>query len=109
MVYYVVQLNLFSKINQNIVNIDRSEQRLNYIIDITMRTRTLILLNKNYVNRTQAQLNTLMNSTIAKMVASATSLNKAQNDLSLSTASLPLDQQEVINPSNVTLFYKPYP
>lgn len=49
-VYYVVQVSLFDKINQNIKNIHNSEQRLSYIIDITLRTRTLTLLNGNYLD-----------------------------------------------------------
>jgi len=31
--------------SQNIKNIHNSEQRLNYIIDITLRTRTLVIAN----------------------------------------------------------------
>ena len=46
-VYYVIQNSLFDKINQNIKNIHNSEERLSFIIDITLRTRTLTLVNKN--------------------------------------------------------------
>lgn len=54
-IYYVIQLSLFGLINQNIKNIHNSESRLNYIIDITLRSRTLILLNNNYLvlNKTE--------------------------------------------------------
>jgi hypothetical protein len=48
-VYYVIQNSLFDKINQNIKNIHNSEERLSYIIDITLRTRTLTLVNQNYL------------------------------------------------------------
>lgn len=40
----MIQISLFDKINQNIHNIHNSESRLSYIIDITLRTRTLTLL-----------------------------------------------------------------
>jgi hypothetical protein len=48
-VFYSIQLSLFDLINQNIKNIHNSEQRLSYIIDITLRSRTLILMNSNYL------------------------------------------------------------
>ena len=48
-VYYAIQMSLFELINQNIKNIHNSESRLSYIIDITLRTRTLILQNNDYL------------------------------------------------------------
>jgi len=51
-VYYIIQISLFNNINQNIKNIHYSEQRLNFIIDINLRIRTLILINRGYIDGT---------------------------------------------------------
>jgi hypothetical protein len=106
-VYYVIQISLYDKINQNIKNIDNSEQRLNYIIDITLRTRTLILVNRGYEKESPANLSALVNSTISELRSAATNLKNAQTDLSLATAKLSVEQLLQINPNNVTLLY-PY-
>lgn len=101
-VYYVIQISLFNKINQNIVNIHNSEKRLGYIIDITLRTRSLTLLSGNYLNfpngttglnssiksnsslgyapnnfTTNPGFQALMNTTIGNLRDSAMSLKKA--------------------------------
>jgi hypothetical protein len=55
-IYYIIQIQLFNNINQNIKNIHNSELRLNYIIDISLRTRTLILQNGNLIDGTSAEL-----------------------------------------------------
>ncbi len=86
---------MFDLINQNIKNIHNSEQRLSYIIDITLRTRTLILMNNDYLtnvidNRTEQAL--LYNATISELRSSATLLKIAQTDLSLKTSSLSIEQ-----------------
>jgi hypothetical protein len=77
-VYYVIQIDLFNKINQNIMNIHNSEQRLNFIIDITLRTRNLILVNENYTMGNRTTLETLVNKTIGDLRKSATDLKNAQ-------------------------------
>jgi hypothetical protein len=59
-VYYVIENSLFTSINANIMNIHNSEQRLNYIIDITLRTRNLILINEQKVDGTPAALSALV-------------------------------------------------
>jgi len=90
-IYYVIQLSLFGLINQNIKNIHNSESRLNYIIDITLRTRTLILLNNDYLDLTTVEKGLLLNTTIDELRQSATELKVAQTDLSLKTSKLSLD------------------
>jgi hypothetical protein len=90
-IYYVIQISLFGLINQNIKNIHNSESRLNYIIDITLRTRTLILLNNDYLVLNQTEKDALLNVTIAELRKSATELKIAQTDLSLKTAKLSSD------------------
>ena len=81
-------MSLFDLINQNIKNIDNSEQRLSYIIDITLRSRTLILQNNDYLFLNQTEKDQLYNVTIAELRNSATELKLAQTDLSLKTASM---------------------
>lgn len=88
MVYYVIQNSLYGNINQNIKNIHNSESRLNQIIDITLRTRTLILMNNNYLNLTDAEKATLLASTITELREAATNLKNSQTDLALRTADL---------------------
>ena len=78
--YYSIQISLFDLINQNIKNIHNSEQRLSYIIDITLRSRTLILMNNDYLtsvrtNRTARDI--LYNITINELRSSATLLKEA--------------------------------
>ena len=70
-------MSLFGLINQNIKNIHNSESRINYIIDITLRTRTLILLNSNYLNLNSSEFGTLLNVTIADLIDSANKLKVA--------------------------------
>jgi hypothetical protein len=81
-------MSLFDLINQNIKNIHNSEQRLSYIIDITLRSRTLILQNNDYLFLNQTEKDQLYNITIAELRNSATELKLAQTDLSLKTASM---------------------
>ena len=66
---------MFGSLNQSIQNIQNSETRVSEIIDITLRTRTLILMNSNqsYMSGNA----TLYNNTIADLVDSATQLNEA--------------------------------
>jgi hypothetical protein len=108
-IYYVIQLSLFGLINQNIKNIHNSESRLNYIIDITLRTRTLILLNNQTLDLNITEQATLRNITISELRNSATELKVAQTDLSLKTSKLSSDQIEKINPPDVRMKYLPYP
>jgi len=92
----VIEISLFNKINQNIVNIQNSEERLGYIIDITLRTRNLTLLNGGFItngnltsNTTVSQVFKLMqNITLIDLRDSAVNLKLAQTDLSLQTASM---------------------
>ena len=76
-VYYVMQIKLFHTINQNIKNIHNSEQRLTYIIDITLRSRTLILMNRGYLQLNSTQNASLYNATISELRSSATNLKVA--------------------------------
>ncbi len=76
-IFYVVRFSLFGLINQNIHNIHNSESRLNYIIDITLRTRTLILVNNNYLVLNDTERAALLNVTISELRNSATALKIA--------------------------------
>lgn len=109
MIFYVIQISLFNLINDNIGNIHNSEERLSYIIDITLRTRTLILLNGGYLELNDTAYADLLNTTLGDLRNSATNLKIAQTELSLATASLSADQLELINPSNIQMLYLPYP
>ncbi len=70
-------MSLFGLINQNIKNIHNSESRLSYIIDITLRTRTLILENAHYLELNSTENATLYNTTINELRSSATALKIA--------------------------------
>jgi len=105
-VYYVIQISLYNNINQNIKNIDNSEQRLNYIIDITLRTRTLVLINEEYKVVAPENMSSVLNNTISELRSAASNLKNAQTDLSYSTATLSEQELEKINPNNVELNYK---
>ena len=76
-VYYVIQISLYDKIKMNINNIHNSEQRLNDIIDITLRTRTMILVNSHYLNVNQTTEQTLINTTITELRRAASNLKIA--------------------------------
>lgn len=109
-VYYVIQNSLFDKINQNIKNIHNSEERLSFIIDITLRTRTLTLVNQNkLIFQNNTENITLLNITTDELRSSARNLKEAQTDLSLKTAYLDDNQLQMINPKDVNLQYKKYP
>ena len=70
---------------------------MSYIIDITLRTRTLTLVNQNMVdfssNRSAlTERASLINTTIQELRASAKNLKEAQTELSLKTAFLSAEQ-----------------
>ncbi len=108
--YYLIQNSLFNKINQNIKNIHYSEERLNFIIDINLRIRTLILMNNDYLEiETQADYDDLLSVTLEELRNSATELKNSQTLLSLKTSTLPQSSLDKINPDNVVLVYKEFP
>lgn len=53
--FYTIQTSSFEKMNLNMGNIHNSEARLHYVIDITLRTRTLVTLNQNMLNLTEQE------------------------------------------------------
>ncbi len=63
--------------NSNIKNIDNSEARLNHIIDITLRSRSLVLINENMINLNPNQRESLIATTKNELISSATLLKKA--------------------------------
>ena len=52
MIYFVIQDNLINDIKKNSSNINDSEFRQNYMIDINSRVRTLVMINENLLNFT---------------------------------------------------------
>ena len=76
-VFYTIQTQLFDGINNNIKNIHYSEHRLNYIIDINLRIRTLIMVNNGYLEVTPQEKPFLIASTIEQLRSSASLLKKA--------------------------------
>lgn len=80
------------------MNIQNSEERLGYIIDITLRTRNLTLLNGGFITYNNISSNsttyngtvfkTMQNLTLFDLRDSAVNLKLAQTDLSLQTASM---------------------
>ena len=61
---------------------------MNDIIDITLRTRTLILLNRNYLTLNDTQKIDLQATTVEELRKSATLLKDEQTALSLNTSTL---------------------
>jgi hypothetical protein len=87
---------------------------LSYIIDITLRTRTLTLVNQNQIQFAPniTGINdraSLINTTLTELRTSARNLKEAQTDLSLKTAFLSVEQLQKINPHDVKLVYKKFP
>lgn len=82
---------------------------MSYVIDITMRTRTLVLANENYLtNLTQASLDALVSTTRQDLINSSTSLKAAQTALSLATSDLSQATQQEIDPNNLQMQYAKY-
>lgn len=83
---------------------------MNYIIDITLRTRSLVLTNLGfYPNLTVASRGTFINTTIGELRKSATNLKEAQTELSLRISDLDEGSMEKINPTDLKIEYVPYP
>ena len=51
-IYFVIHDKLINDIKKNSLNISDSEFRQNYMIDVTSRTRTLIMINEGLLNFT---------------------------------------------------------
>ena len=119
-----MQITLYSKINQNIKNINYSEQRVNDLIDINLQVTTMMLVTADYNQHkkdpTLKQESTFIYADLAtaagwfdnaktKLKMEATLLKDAQTDLSLKSTQLSDDSLAKINPSNVVLKYKNVP
>ena len=84
----MIQISLLGSINTNIKNINNSEQRHNFMIDITLRTRNLIMLNEGLLVLNSTERANFLNTTINKLRDSSTNLRNAQNELTLKTSTL---------------------
>ena len=109
-VFFSLQYTLFNSINQSIQNIYLSEKRIDYLIDINLQVRTLMIINLDanshkYIDTT-IDITSLFHDTQKNLKNAANQLKDAQTNLSLATASLDSKVLLKINPQSVILFYK---
>ncbi len=120
-VYFVMEIWLYDKINQNIKNINYSEDRVNDLIDINLQVTEMMLITADY-NQHAANASLVSSSSYiydnttvtagwfaadeTKLKMEATMLKDAQTDLSLKSTDLSDSSLAKINPSNVVLKYK---
>jgi len=119
-----MQITLYNKINQNIKNINYSEQRVNNLIDINLQVTTMMLVTADYnqhsispnLPQDQSFLYDSLTETTkwfeeakTKLKIEATLLKDAQTDLSLKSTQLSDESLAKINPSDVVLKYKNVP
>ncbi len=115
-----MQITLYNKINNNIKNINYSEDRVNNLIDINLQVTEMMLITADYnqhaanaslsANDSYIYDNTTVTATwfdLAKtnLKLEATLLKDAQTDLSLKSTQLSDSSLAKINPSNVVLKY----
>lgn len=120
-VYFVMQVVLFDKINQNIKNVRYSENRLNYLIDINLEVTKMMLITADAKLRaaqpglSESKYVLYANSSVKNATfeacrdslrTAATDLKVAQTDLSQKTSSLSSSSLDKINPQDVELDYK---
>jgi len=112
--YYVYAISLYSSIQKNIMNIEYSEQRQTWLIDISLKLKTLLQIAaksnpKNGVydilNVTNSEIPSLLSTTYSQLKQSAINLKEAQTTLSLKTSDLSTEQLDRINPNNVPVYY----
>ena len=112
-VYFVIQVVIFSKIKKNIKNIRYSENRYNYALQLDQSLIKLIFLNinKNEGNPItsifadyEGDLDLAFDSIREDLRGAATSLKNTQTELSSRTAND--DLRNEINPEGVELLYK---
>ena len=119
-----MQILLYDQINQNIKNINYSQQRISNLIDINLQITEMMLITADYnqhaANSALVSTSSFIydNTTITagwfataktKLKMEATLLKDAQTDLSLKSTDLSDESLAKINPSNVVLKYKNVP
>eukprot|EP01022_Parablepharisma_sp_SALTPOND_P019506 TRINITY_DN333_c0_g1_i1.p1 TRINITY_DN333_c0_g1~~TRINITY_DN333_c0_g1_i1.p1 ORF type:complete len:1482 (-),score=192.52 TRINITY_DN333_c0_g1_i1:2885-7330(-) len=113
--YYVFELSLYSNIQENIINIDYSEQRQNWLIDINLRLRTLLAINVDnsapdeslsILDATETEKSEMQAKANSLLKSSAVKLKDAQTQLNLRTSDMSPEQLDKINPNNVVTKYK---
>eukprot|EP01022_Parablepharisma_sp_SALTPOND_P033229 TRINITY_DN88328_c0_g1_i1.p1 TRINITY_DN88328_c0_g1~~TRINITY_DN88328_c0_g1_i1.p1 ORF type:complete len:1059 (-),score=118.88 TRINITY_DN88328_c0_g1_i1:1723-4899(-) len=114
--YYASEFSLYSSIQDNIKNIQYSEERKNSLIDINLNVKTLVMVSKDNKETNEALSLLDMSSTDktalaiqskANLTLSALSLKEAQTKLSLKTSNIGASQLSKINPDNVNILYMP--
>jgi len=114
--YYGSQISLYSSIQDNIKNIQYSEERKNSLIDINLNIKRLTMIAKDNLETNEAQSLLDMDSdnktslaiqSKANLTRSALSLKQAQTQLSLKTSNIGASQLAKINPDNVYMYYLP--
>ena len=112
--YYVLQLSLYSDINDNIKNIEYSEERKYYLMDVNSHLKILLLIdsrfNGSYFSRYYLNLKkkddpihiAQANNNIK---TAGLLLKESQTQLSLKTSKIGEERLENINPKNIELSY----
>lgn len=115
--FYVMQVTLYNKINNNVDIINCSEQRLSYLIDLNLQITKMMLItnttNSRLANPNKATMLTnnstvliSMFSTAQQMVSfEASNLMNSQTSLSLLSSDLSDTALAKINPGDVNLIY----
>ena len=112
--YFILSSQLNKNMLKNIKNIEYSEKRKNWLIDINLRLKQLILISSDN-KYTDESISPLALTSAEKAVSEATSrtllkssainLKDVQTQLSLQTSDMSASQLDKINPNNVKLKY----
>jgi len=114
-IYFVIQLVLFSKINKNIKSIRYSENRYNYILKLDHNVVKLLFLNINHnkgdvittIFQDYKSLDAAFTPITEDLRKAADLLKNTQAELSSKTADFPVDSRREINPNDVALVFMP--
>lgn len=112
-VYFVIQLVLFSKINSNLKNIRYSENRYNYLFKLDQNIVKLLFMNVNAekgdkistIFQDYGSAAAAFESITSDLRQAATSLKDVQTELSSRIADFSEDLSNQINPQDVGLIY----
>ncbi len=113
--YYILEILLYSSIQDNIKNVQYSEDRKSSLFDIDLNVKNLVLISEDnaatvestsVLDMTTAEKAALQTQSQANLTLSAFSLKEAQTQLSLKTSGIGSSQLGKINPDNVKIVYQ---
>ena len=112
---YIYQRDMYANDLESIKELSFSEKRKEWLIDINLRVRTLLLLNmdasepdesQSYIDDSAVDKAALQINTQNLLKSAAVKLREAQSELSLKTAGLSTAHLKEINPDNVMMIYR---